>query len=57
MSIQQGSKVKVLAPFDGAFPDVYTVEFVMGSTAFLTYTPEGYANAFDVIYLVEVADD
>lgn len=57
MSIQQGSKVKVLAPFDGAFPDVYTVEFVMGSTAFLTYTPEGYADAFDVIYLVEVADD
>lgn len=56
MSIQQGSKVKVLAPFDGAFPDIYPVASMEGTTAFLGDTPEGYANAFDTGYLEEVMD-
>lgn len=55
MDIQVGSQVKVLAPFDSAFPDTYTVESMEGTTAFLANVPEGLANAFDVTYLEVVA--
>ena len=49
-----GDLVRVLAPFDGAFPDVYTVRELVGSTAFLDGIPTGFADAFDVSHLEAV---
>jgi len=47
-----GAMVRVLPPFDSAFPDVYQVRSVDGTTAFLDGIPEGFADAFDFIHLV-----
>lgn len=49
--IEVGALVKVLSPFNEAFPGTYTVRGVEGTTAFLDGVPEGYADAFDVSYL------
>jgi hypothetical protein len=45
--------VRVLPPFDGAFPDTYEILSVDGTTAYLGGIPEGFANAFDFQYLVQ----
>jgi hypothetical protein len=47
-----GDAVKILPPFDGAFPDTYTIREITGTTAFLDGVPEGYADAFDFSHLV-----
>lgn len=47
-----GSHVRILPPFGEAFPDVYTVRAIDGSTAFLDGIPEGFADAFDLSFLV-----
>ena len=49
--MEPGARVRVLAPFDGAFPGVYTIESIAGTTAFLGGIPDGFANAFDLAYL------
>jgi len=46
-----GAVVRVLPPFDGAFPGVFTIRAVSGTTAFLDGIPEGFADAFDFAYL------
>lgn len=46
-----GSVVRVLPPFDEAFPHTYVVMAVDGTTAFLGDIPEGQANAFDFKFL------
>ena len=51
MGLNVGDKVRVLPPFDQAFPDNYVVMSIEGSTCFLDGIPEGFANAFDVAYL------
>lgn len=47
-----GDNVRVLEPFASAFPDVYPIVGMDGTTAFLGGIPEDYANAFDVEFLV-----
>jgi len=47
-----GDSVRILAPFDGAFPDVYVIREIQGTTAFLDGIPEGFADAFDFDHLV-----
>jgi hypothetical protein len=47
-----GMSVRTLPPFDGAFPDIYTIRSIEGSTAFLDGIPEGFADAFDFDHLV-----
>lgn len=47
-----GAMVRVLAPFDSAFPDVYEIRSIDGTTAFLNRIPEGFADAFDFTHLV-----
>jgi hypothetical protein len=46
-----GDLVKVLPPFDQAFPGTFTVRAVEGNTAFLDGVPEGFSDAFDLVYL------
>ena len=46
-----GAIVRILPPFDSAFPGTFTVRAVEGPTAFLDGMPEGYADAFDVAFL------
>lgn len=46
-----GDSVIVLDPFNGAFPGIYTIVDLQGTTAFLDGIPEGFANAFDLIHL------
>ena len=53
--MEPGASVRILPPFDGAFPGVYTVNAIEGTTAFLGGIPEDFANAFDVSFL-EVVD-
>ncbi len=47
-----GDSVRILEPFASAFPDVYTIREIQGTTAFLVGIPEGFADAFDFTYLV-----
>lgn len=53
--MEPGDSVRILAPFTEAFPGVYQVNAVEGSTTFLGGIPEDFANAFDVAFL-EVVD-
>lgn len=46
-----GATVRILPPFDQAFPDVYAIRDIQGSTAFLDGIPEGFADAFDLSFL------
>lgn len=50
-----GCTVRVLEPFAQAFPDLYTVRAIEGTTAFLDGVPEGMADAFDIAFLEVVA--
>lgn len=49
-----GQQVRILPPFADAFPGVYTISDVDGSTCFLDGIPEGFTNAFDASYLEAV---
>lgn len=49
--MQIGDSVRILEPFAGAFPDVYTIRDIQGSTAFLDGIPPDFADAFDISFL------
>lgn len=53
--LTNGCTVRVLPPFDEAFPGTYTVRSVESTTAFLDGVPEGMADAFDMAFLEVVA--
>lgn len=47
-----GDSVRILEPFAQAFPDVYVIRDIQGTTAFLDGIPLDYADAFDLVFLV-----
>ena len=53
--MQVGSTVRVLAPFNDAFPDVYTVSAINADIeGGPVYMLDGVESAFDIKYLEEV---
>ncbi len=46
-----GALVKILPPFDAAFPGTFIIRAVEGTTVFLDGIPDGFAEAFDFSYV------
>lgn len=44
-------QVRILPPFSDAFPGVFSIREIVGTTAFLDGIPEGFSDAFDLCFL------